>query len=105
MPAGGSAPAGPAPATRTGAPPLRKPFWSRPLLPSPRVPMKMMLFATLLLLGAAPAAAPAPVAPNLPIEAYRLPNGLRVVLQRDKALPRVTVCVAYHVGSKDERAG
>jgi zinc protease len=46
-----------------------------------------------------------PEGPNLPIEAYRLPNGLKVVLLRDPTVPRVTVCVAYHVGSKNERAG
>jgi zinc protease len=43
--------------------------------------------------------------PDLPIEAYRLPNGLKVVLSRDPSVPRVTVDVAYHVGSKNERAG
>ena len=46
-----------------------------------------------------------PTLPNLPIESYRLANGLKVVLHRDSLVPRVTVCVAYHVGSKDERAG
>src|SRR5437660_662091 len=46
-----------------------------------------------------------PRPPDLPIDAYRLPNGLKVVLSRDPTVPRVTVCVAYHVGSKDERAG
>ncbi len=44
-------------------------------------------------------------APKLAIESYRLPNGLKVVLHRDPTVPRVTVCVAYHVGSKNERAG
>lgn len=53
----------------------------------------------------ATAAAPAATPPDLAIEAYRLPNGLKVVLHRDPAVPRVSVCVAYHVGSKDERAG
>src|SRR3954470_14083182 len=51
------------------------------------------------------AAASAATPPGLAIEAYRLPNGLKVVLHRDPAVPRVTVCVAYHVGSKNERAG
>ncbi len=46
-----------------------------------------------------------PKVPNLPIESYRLPNGLEVVLHRDPSVPRVTVCVAYHVGSKNESAG
>jgi zinc protease len=46
-----------------------------------------------------------PEAPKLPIDAYRLPNGLKVALSRDPSVPRVVVCVAYHVGSKNERAG
>ena len=61
----------------------------------------LLAFAPLTTLAAAPAAKP----PDLAIEAYRLPNGLKVVLHRDPAVPRVSVCVAYHVGSKDERAG
>ncbi len=43
--------------------------------------------------------------PNIPVEAYTLPNGLKVVLHRDPSVPRVTVCMAYHVGSKNESAG
>lgn len=43
--------------------------------------------------------------PKIPIESYRLPNGMKVVLHRDPSVPRVTVCVAYHVGSKNEGAG
>jgi zinc protease len=43
--------------------------------------------------------------PKLPIEAYTLPNGLKVVLHRDPSIPRVVTCVAYHVGSKNESAG
>ena len=46
-----------------------------------------------------------PPVPKLDIESYRLPNGLKVVLHRDPSVPRVTVCVAYHVGSKNESAG
>jgi zinc protease len=46
-----------------------------------------------------------PKAPTLALESYRLPNGLRVALHRDPEVPRVSVCVAYHVGSKNERAG
>ncbi|WP_435006437.1 M16 family metallopeptidase [Tundrisphaera lichenicola] len=42
--------------------------------------------------------------PKIPIESYTLPNGLKVVLHRDPGVPRVTVCMAYHVGSKNERA-
>jgi len=62
------------------------------------------LLALLLVPALAIAEAKDPV-PNLPIESYVLPNGLKVVLHRDPAVPRVTVCVAYHVGSKNEGAG
>ncbi|HEV3120480.1 MAG TPA: pitrilysin family protein, partial [Isosphaeraceae bacterium] len=51
------------------------------------------------------AVAAEPEAPRLPVDAYRLENGLKVVLSRDATVPRVTVCMVYHVGSKNERAG
>ena len=59
---------------------------------------------TPLLFGSTGKGQEAPV-PDLAIESYRLPNGLKVVLHRDPSVPRVTVCVAYHVGSKNESAG
>ncbi len=43
--------------------------------------------------------------PNLALEDYTLPNGLKVALHLDRSVPRVTVVVAYHVGSKNEKAG
>lgn len=43
--------------------------------------------------------------PRFPLESYRLANGLKVALSQDPAAPRTTVCVAYHVGSKNERPG
>ena len=57
------------------------------------------------LLIAVPSEAQEAPVPKLEIESYRLPNGLKVVLHRDTSVPRVTVCVAYHVGSKNESAG
>src|SRR4051795_11451083 len=60
----------------------------------------LTLLATL-----ASAAPPEPKGPDLPLESYRLPNGLKVALHRDRSVPRVTVCVAYHVGARNERAG
>ncbi len=41
----------------------------------------------------------------LRIEDYKLPNGLRVVLNEDHSAPLVAVNVWYHVGSKNERKG
>ena len=69
------------------------------------MPRRLALASFLLALGSAVAAAAEPKIPDLAIESYRLPNGLKVVLHRDASVPRVAVCVAYHVGSKDERAG
>src|SRR5262249_54616086 len=43
--------------------------------------------------------------PELALEDYTLPNGLKVALHRDPVVPRVTVAVAYHVGSKNEKVG
>src|SRR4051795_665309 len=43
--------------------------------------------------------------PKLEIVSYRLPNGLKAALHRVSRVPWVTVCVPYHVGSKNERAG
>ena len=63
-----------------------------------------LAIAFLFLLPLRAPAQEAPV-PKLAIESYRLPNGLKVVLHRDTSVPRVTVCVAYHVGSKNESAG
>ncbi len=35
-------------------------------------------------------------------EKYTLPNGLKVILHQDKAVPLVAVSILYHVGSKNE---
>src|SRR6478752_4707266 len=43
--------------------------------------------------------------PPLEIEEYYLENGLRVVLNRDSAIPVVAVAVYYNVGSRNEREG
>ncbi len=43
--------------------------------------------------------------PRLPLERHRLDNGLRIVLQPDRALPLVAVNLWYHVGSRNERPG
>ncbi len=43
--------------------------------------------------------------PPLEIEEFSLDNGLRVVLNRDPAVPVVAVAVYYDVGSRNEREG
>ena len=50
---------------------------------------------------AAPAAAPA-ARLEVPVEYYRLPNGLRVVLSRDASVPTATVAMYYHIGFRIE---
>jgi len=61
----------------------------------------------------APAAAAAAQAPasvpnsaiNIPIDYYKLDNGLKVVLSRDTTAPTVTVGVYYHIGFRIEPKG
>jgi len=48
---------------------------------------------------------PAPGGINIPIEYYRLDNGLKVVLTRDPSAPTVTVGVYYHIGFRIEPRG
>lgn len=42
---------------------------------------------------------------SLPVESFRLPNGLSVVVQSDHASPLVAVALTYKVGSRNERPG
>ena len=42
---------------------------------------------------------------QIPVESYRLPNGLQVVLSEDHTAPIVAVNLWYHVGSANERTG
>lgn len=42
---------------------------------------------------------------HVPIESYKLPNGLRVILSKDNAVPVVAVYIAYDVGSRSEEKG
>jgi predicted Zn-dependent peptidase len=42
---------------------------------------------------------------QIPVDSYRLPNGLLVVLSEDHSAPIVAVNVWYHVGSANERTG
>ena len=42
---------------------------------------------------------------RIPVDSYRLPNGLFVTLSEDHSAPVVAVNLWYHVGSANERAG
>ena len=50
----------------------------------------------------APPPASVPAALNVPIEYYKLPNGLRVVLSEDHSVPVATVGVYYSIGFRIE---
>ncbi len=63
------------------------------------------LLALLIYAPCGPAARGAESVPRLRIDSYVLANGLKVALSHDPSAPRTTVSVAYHVGSKNERAG
>ena len=65
----------------------------------------MMKFPLCFLLAAALASAAAPPKIHIPIEKYKLDNGLRVVLSADNTLPVVAVYVVYDVGSRSEEKG
>ena len=69
--------------------------------------------ATIFLIGGrtdvAPAAALAAQAPatkdtrlRVPVEYYKLPNGLKVVLSRDMTTPTAVVAVYYNIGFRNE---
>jgi zinc protease len=65
-----------------------------------------LLVLGLATLAAAPAAAQQPAAPppglSVPIEYYKLPNGLKVVLSRDTTSPSAVVTVYYNIGFRIE---
>ncbi|HEX8871648.1 MAG TPA: pitrilysin family protein [Candidatus Acidoferrum sp.] len=42
---------------------------------------------------------------TIPIEQFKLKNGLRVVLSEDHTAPTYSICVTYDVGSRDEKPG
>jgi predicted Zn-dependent peptidase len=80
----------------------------------PKLPF-LVLATAVIALAAVPARAAAAPAPTVdptppaaadqlavPVDYYRLPNGLRVVLSHDASVPTVTVAVYYHIGFRIE---
>ena len=65
--------------------------------------MRTLLLSAALALAATPALAGPETA--LPVEHYRLANGLEVILAPDPSVTSAMVEVWYHVGSKDEVIG
>lgn len=77
-------------------------------MPGPTRAAPVALALTALLAGcvALPTAPPGPAQGiNVPVEYYRLDNGLKVVLSRDATVPTVTVGVYYHIGFRIEPRG
>ena len=58
-----------------------------------------------LLFAACAVATAAPAGFHIPIEQYKLENGLRVILSKDNSAPVVTVYLLYDVGARSEEKG
>jgi zinc protease len=71
--------------------------------------MRTALLAPLILVcsiqAQAPAHTPQPKPLQIPIQQFKLDNGLRVVMSEDHSAPTFSICVTYNVGSHDERQG
>ena len=65
----------------------------------------MRTAALLALLGLWSVQAQAPKPLQIPIQQYKLDNGLRVVMSEDHSAPTYSINVTYNVGSHDERQG
>src|ERR1700682_2301301 len=48
---------------------------------------------------------PQPKAPQIPIQQFKLDNGLRIVMSEDHSAPTYAISVTYNVGSHNEKAG
>ncbi len=64
---------------------------------------RRLVSAALLLASVLLSAVPA-AAQDVPVEKYKLPNGMTVILHVDRSLPVATVNIWYRVGGKDEPA-
>jgi predicted Zn-dependent peptidase len=60
---------------------------------------------TLCLLGVASAVFAWGADVTIPVESYKLANGLRVILSQDNAVPVVSVYIIYNVGARSEEKG
>ncbi len=50
-----------------------------------------------------PAQPPQPKAPQIPIQQFKLDNGLRIVMSEDHSAPTYAISVTYNVGSHNEQ--
>ena len=67
-----------------------------------KIPIRGWLCTALLLGVSVSAQQKEPGAFHVPVEYYKLPNGLRVVLSPDHTAPTVAVGVYYHIGFRIE---
>jgi zinc protease len=67
--------------------------------------MKSIVCSLACLAAAVAQTKPAAKPIEIPIQQFKLDNGLRVVLSEDHSAPTVAVSVTYNVGSRDERRG
>src|SRR5580704_13380615 len=66
---------------------------------------RLEIFLTVLVVAALAITARAVTMPRVQYTETKLPNGLRVVISSDHAAPVVSMCVAYDVGSRNEKPG
>src|SRR5262245_28214965 len=67
-----------------------------------RTALGAVLCALALSAGFAPGATPAAAPLQIPVDYYKLPNGLKVVLSRDTTAPVAVVAVYYNIGFRVE---
>ena len=73
------------------------------LLKMERVARALAIVTAIILAAGAPASAgPSTPEYKVPVEYYKLPNGLRVVLSPDHTSPTICVGVYYHIGFRIE---
>ena len=67
--------------------------------------ISLLLAVSLLGAQPQPVPSPQPKAPQIPIQQFKLDNGLRIVMSEDHSAPTYAISVTYNVGSHNERAG
>src|ERR1700719_192058 len=70
------------------------------------IPAIALTLAVSLIRAQSPTAPPPqPKAPQIPIQQFKLDNGLRIVMSEDHSAPTYAISLTYNVGSHNERAG
>src|ERR1700680_616551 len=70
------------------------------------IPAVSLTLAVSLIQAQPPASQPPQArAPQIPIQQFKLDNGLRIVMSEDHSAPTYAISLTYNVGSHNERAG